>query len=67
MIGADLAKIVSDFAYRRTVFCVCPQGVLRRPARCFAYTQKVARIPLSPCAKASRTQQAYGMPPACLL
>ena len=36
------------------VFCVCPQGVLRMPIKCFAYARKVARRALRPCQAGSR-------------
>ena len=48
-------KNTSYFAWAVKVFCVCPQGVLRVPARCFAQARKVARCLLAPCAKACCT------------
>ena len=52
------------FAYALTLFCVCPQGVLRMPAKCFAHARKVAWGLVAPCAKAYLTLFAGFLPPA---
>ena len=46
------------FAHAHKVFCACPQGVLRMPARCFAYARKVVTSLLRPCYKGSCTLRA---------
>ncbi len=48
----------NHFAYTPKLFCVCPQGVLRMPARCFAYARKVVTSLLRPCYKGSCTWRA---------
>jgi hypothetical protein len=47
----------SYFAYARKVFCVCPQGVLRRLARLRDRLSVLARRALRPCRMALRTPQ----------
>ena len=51
-------NLVVVFKQAVKVFCACPQGVLRMPARCFAYARKVVTSLLRPCYKGSCTLRA---------